>query len=217
MTDIEKMVEQLDGLIVEALEVSKNTGWTHRVPEATRGRVLANRLESAIERISVPGSVYMEQLNQHRQKPLHYKLEEMIGISMGLQSDLKAGWTQSFVELVHGSTYSDYLEMAEELLGKSYKDPAAVIIGTSLEVHIRALCIKHGVDTELPNGSPKKADTMNADLKKSAVYEALQQKQITAWMDLRNQAAHGNYEKYDEHQVRLFIDGVRAFMLKYPA
>ncbi|NBM14971.1 hypothetical protein GUY61_04645 [Streptomyces sp. GC420] len=82
---------------------------------------------------------------------------------------------------------------------------------------MRALCVKHGVDTELPNGSPKKADTMNADLKKAGVYDGLQQKQITAWMDLRNKAAHGNYTDYDAPQVRLFIDGVRGFMLKYPA
>ncbi|MFH9833379.1 hypothetical protein ACH4NC_18980 [Streptomyces sp. NPDC017201] len=58
---------------------------------------------------------------------------------------------------------------------------------------------------------------MNADLKKAGAYDGLQQKQITAWMDLRNKAAHGNYAGYDEQQVRLFIEGVRGFMLKYPA
>ncbi|KUO18441.1 hypothetical protein AQJ91_25560 [Streptomyces dysideae] len=89
--------------------------------------------------------------------------------------------------------------------------------GTTLEVHVRALCVKHSVDIALPNGSPKKADTMNADLKKAGVYDGLRQKQITAWMDLRNKAAHGDYAEYDKAQVRLFIDGVRDFMVKYPA
>ncbi|MFE6977890.1 hypothetical protein [Streptomyces sp. NPDC057682] len=55
---------------------------------------------------------------------------------------------------------------------------------------------------------------MNSDLKKAGVYDGLQQKQITAWTDLRNMAAHGNY---DDTQVRLFIDGVRAFLMKHPA
>ncbi|MBP5895222.1 hypothetical protein F3K32_35990 [Streptomyces sp. LBUM 1483] len=82
---------------------------------------------------------------------------------------------------------------------------------------MRSLCVKHGVDIEMPNGSPKKADTMNADLKKAGVYDGLQQKQITAWMDHRNKAAHGNYADYDQAQVRLFIEGVRAFMMKNPA
>ncbi len=58
---------------------------------------------------------------------------------------------------------------------------------------------------------------MNADLKKADVYDGLRQKQITAWMDLRNKAAHGDYQGYYEHQVRMFIDGVWDFMLKYSA
>ncbi|WP_234373997.1 hypothetical protein [Streptomyces scabiei] len=118
--------------------------------------------------------------------------------------------------MVHADTYSDYLEMADALLAKGYKDAAAVITGTSLEVHVRALCVKNGVTTAVA-GKPKKADTMNADLKKAGVYDGLQQKQITAWMDLRNKAAHGDYDDYDDTQVRLFIDGVQAFLMKYPA
>ncbi|QCW80676.1 hypothetical protein EQG64_22600 [Streptomyces sp. S6] len=84
-------------------------------------------------------------------------------------------------------------------------------------MHVRALCVKHGVDTLLPTGAPKKADSMNADLKKGGLYGTLQQKQLTAWMDLRNKAAHGEWKEYDIQQVRLLIDGARAFMLKYPA
>ncbi len=58
---------------------------------------------------------------------------------------------------------------------------------------------------------------MCADLRKEGVYGTLQQKQLMAWMDLRNKAAHGDWDEYDPQQVRLLIDGVRAFMLKYPA
>ncbi|MFI1414533.1 hypothetical protein ACH4Y0_32095 [Streptomyces sp. NPDC020707] len=119
------------------------------------------------------------------------------------------------VELVRADTYSDYLEMVDALLAKGYKDAAAVITGTSLEIHVRALCVKNSV-TSTVAGKPKKADTMNADLKKAGIYDGLQQKQITAWMDLRNKAAHGNYGDYDAAQVRLFIDGVQAFLMKYP-
>jgi len=40
-----------------------------------------------------------------------------------------------------------------------------------------------------------------------------QQKQITSWGDLRNKAAHGQYDKYDEKQVRmmlLFVEQIAA-------
>ncbi|MGW9188095.1 hypothetical protein [Streptomyces rubiginosohelvolus] len=117
---------------------------------------------------------------------------------------------------MHADTYSDYLEMAEALLAKGYKDAAAVIAETSLEVHIRALCIKNGMTTAVA-GKPKKATTMNADLRKAGVYDGLQEKEVTAWLGLRNSAAHGDCGDYDHGKVRRFLDGVHAFMKEHPA
>lgn len=101
------------------------------------------------------------------------------------------------------------------LLG--YKGAAAVIAGTALEVHVRALCARSGVDTELPSGAPMKADAMNTELRKAGTYNEAQRKLVSAWMGLRNSAAHGDYEDYDRQQVRLLIDGVQAFIIGYPA
>ncbi|GAA0473976.1 hypothetical protein GCM10010361_42910 [Streptomyces olivaceiscleroticus] len=128
-------------------------------------------------------------------------------VPLTLRENLKPGWTETVVELVHADTYGDLLEMTNRSLSKSYKDAAAVITGTALEVHVRALCAKNSVTTTVA-GKPKKADTMNADLKKAGVYDGLQQKEVTAWMGLRNSAAHGDYDDYDRAQVRCFLDGV---------
>ncbi|MEV8548140.1 hypothetical protein [Streptomyces sp. NPDC051572] len=210
------MVTQLDELLLGfdpwGRDHSDKRSWIEQQS------LTVHRLEAAIERIATPGSVYVKQLRKYLdESDVELKAPHVFAIASGLRQDMNEGWVRSTVELVHADMYSDYLEMADGLLAKGYKDPAAIVTGTSLEVHVRALCVKHSVDVAQPNGTPKKADTMNADLKKADAYDGLQQKQVTAWMDLRNQAAHGNYEKYDEHQVRLFIDGVRAFMIKYPA
>jgi len=37
---------------------------------------------------------------------------------------------------------------------------------------------------------------MNADLAKVKVYGILEQKNVTAWLDLRNRAAHGKYLEF---------------------
>ncbi len=58
---------------------------------------------------------------------------------------------------------------------------------------------------------------MNADLRKTDVYNDLQQKQVTYLTGLRNKAAHGDHEAYDARDVRSLIQSVRDFMLKYPA
>ncbi|MFF0760578.1 hypothetical protein ACFYWH_11105 [Streptomyces sp. NPDC003737] len=216
MANVDKIVDQLNFLIKASENYTKNDSWSLLGGAADDPIVLSNRLEAAIERATRPNSTYMKQLDVARRKTQPYRLREVRTVALGLRDDLIAGWVESVVELVHADTYRDYLEMAEGLLAKGYKDAAAVITGTTLEVHVRALCVKNGVATEVA-GKPKKADTMNADLKKAGEYDGLQQKKVTFWMDLRNKAAHGNYDQYDKGEVRQFIDGVQAFMMKYPA
>lgn len=220
MADIEKMVAQFDDLVSAARGFLDEPGNIdgddyHR----TRAQIMYNRLESAIERFALPGSSHIVQLRRARahEGALSWDLRELYAVAAGLCEDLKTGWATSVMELVHAGTHSDYLDMAEELLDKGYKDAAAVIAGSSLEVHARALCIKHNVDIELAPGKPKKADVLNADLKKAGVYGDLQQKQVTAWLGLRNKAAHGDYAAYDERYVRSLVQSVRDFMLRYPA
>jgi hypothetical protein len=123
----------------------------------------------------------------------------------------------SVVELAHADTYAGYLEMADGLAAQHYKDADAVIAGTSLEVHLKALAIKHGISLRLPGGGPKMASVLNDDLKRGGVYNALEHKQVTAWLAIRNAAAHGNYGDYDEAGVKALIEGVGNFATKYPA
>jgi len=45
----------------------------------------------------------------------------------------------------------------------------------------------------------------------------LEQKSVTAWLDLRNKAAHGHYDDYDHQQVAALIRDVREFLIRNPA
>ena len=109
-----------------------------------------------------------------------------------------------------------FIEMAKQLAKSGYKDAAAVICGSTLESHLRELCKKYGIATEV-GGRPKKADRMNAELAKATAYSALDQKIVTAWLGLRNEAAHGEYSVYDEKQVDDLISGAEHFIARTPA
>ncbi|MFE8950619.1 hypothetical protein [Streptomyces sp. NPDC007856] len=206
MADTDKMVAQLDELIA-----------LYGGTPADNRTLVVNRLEAAIDRIAEPGSTYIRQLDLLRRASTTVKGYRVWKIAEALRDDLKAGWAETVIEMAHADTHSDYLDMADTLLQSGYKDAAAVIAGTALEVHARMLCAKRGVNTMLPSGAPMKADAMNIELKREGVYNEAQRKQVSAWMGLRNSAAHGDYGDYDKQQVRLLIDGVRDFMLKYPA
>src|SRR6266498_1207110 len=214
MIAVEKAVVQLEQLLKDYSELAPKSRHDD-LSDLSEGQVLANRLLATIRRLTLPDSSYAKQVDGYERNPVAYT-KDLVGVATALRDDLKAGWLESVVELVHADTYSDFLEMAEELLSKGYKDAAAVIAGSSLEVHLKSLCVKHGVVTEV-NGKPKKADMMNADLAKAGAYGKLEQKQITAWLGLRNSAAHGEYDKYDPNAVDHLIRGIRDFMVKYAA
>ena len=42
----------------------------------------------------------------------------------------------------------------------------------------------------------------------------LDQKNVTAWLDLRNKAAHGNYGEYNQQQVEFMLHAVTEFMTR---
>lgn len=57
-----------------------------------------------------------------------------------------------------------------------------------------------------------KLDTMNAELAKQGVYNKLAQKQVTWLADIRNKAAHGEWDKFTKADVEDMLRGVRQFM-----
>ena len=133
-----------------------------------------------------------------------------------LRADYAAGYLRTLEELIHADLFGDFLDMAKHLVGNGYKDAAAVVGGSSLEAHLRQLASKAGVPTEDDDGRPLKTDRLNSSLA-NGTYGKGDQKSVTAWLDLRNDAAHGYYERYDDQQVRLMLDGVRDFLRRHPA
>lgn len=192
------------------------------LPKDTR-QALITRTIAAIHRITGNESTYAKEVTRllESMKSLHLHTTSIIGVAKALLEDLKSGYTHSLVEIVHSDIFADFLEMAQHLCDSGYKDAAAVIAGSTLESHIRELCLKTGiqVETTKTNGDvvPKKAESMNSDLAAAGAYTKLDQKSVTAWLDLRNKAAHGKYEEYKQEQVNIMVSGIRDFITRNPA
>ncbi len=197
----------------------RSDGWLY---DADAHGILA-RAESAIRKICSADSPYMDRMVKILTSLAaeHVQADRIVGIVRALKGDLEDGYLQTFPELVRGEMFENLNEMAKHLLREGYKDAAAVIAGSSLESHLRQLCIKHGVQINYTasDGSikPKKADQLNQALRRNGTYSLLDQKQITAWLDLRNSAAHGRYSDYDEDQVAKLIEWAGDFISKNPA
>lgn len=141
------------------------------------------------------------------------------GVLLAAKDEIEGGWCHTARGLISAEIFSDLLEMASHLVENGYKDAAAVMIGSVLEEHLRNLCMKHGIETNAPDNDvvrPKKASVLNTDLSKAGVYGKLDNKNITAWLDLRNKAAHGEYGTYSDNQVKLMLQSVTDFMARTP-
>lgn len=148
------------------------------------------------------------------------KMRNLVGVVEALKQDLEAGYMQTTEELIHGELFSDFLEMACHLLDEGYKDPAAVVGGASLEGHLRQLAKRLTIETTVSTASairPKKAESLNVEIAKTTAYSILDQKNVTAWLDLRNKAAHGHYTTYTAEQVAIMLAGIRDFITRNPA
>jgi hypothetical protein len=165
-------------------------------------------LGATIERLAPPGSKYRE--------PINFNLINKVGALRALRRDYDAGYLSTVQGLVRAEVFADFIDMADHLLEQGYKDPAAVLVGGVLEEHLRVLCANRAIPVVV-SGKPKKADSMNNDLAGVSAYNRLDQKNVTAWLDLRNKAAHGKYSEYTAEQVATMLLGVREFAARIAA
>ena len=131
--------------------------------------------------------------------------QELQAILAAAKEDYEGGYLFNLRGLVKAEVLSDATEQAEALLTAGYKDPACVVAGIALEVAIKEIATRNSV-------SVGKLDKMNADLCKVGIYNVAKQKQVTAWADLRNKAAHGDWASYNEADVRDMLAGVERFI-----
>jgi hypothetical protein len=221
MADVSRILSEIDYALdtwTSARDRSKYDDLSD-LKDGTIAEIVAT-LSSTIERLAPPSSAYakraQEVLGKYSPNLIHAAHAPLTGILRSLRQAYERGYWTSVQELVHANVFADFLEMAEHLLSQGYKDPSAVLVGGTLEEHLRQLCGKHGIAAATPSGEPRKASQLNDDLAKVA-YDKLQQKGVTYWLDLRNKAAHGKYSEYDEKDVRGMLQGVRDFIDRFRA
>ena len=96
-----------------------------------------------------------------------------LGILKAIRDEIAGDWLFTVTSLATAEVFANYMEMAEYLLEANWKDPAAVIAGSTLEQHLRQLCGNNRIPvTQEKDGRdvPLKADRLNSDLMTANVY-----------------------------------------------
>lgn len=144
---------------------------------------------------------------------------KLIGYIDGLHKDFEIGMFDSLPSLIVAEVSGDYMSQAERLLGEGIAGqfdhvPAAVLAGAVLEDSLRRLCQRQNppIPITKPNGDPKTLGTYIDDLKAAGLYNELKAKQLRAWADIRNAAAHGEFSKFNRADVETMLQGVQKFL-----
>jgi hypothetical protein len=119
----------------------------------------------------------------------------------------------------------DLMQQAEALLNENKAQPqnayshlpAAVLAGAVLEHFLRTLCQRQSppIPLNLENGNLKTLATLVNDLEKANLYNSVEKKQLKTWVDVRNHAAHGHFDKFEARQVAEMIEGIKAFIQRH--
>ena len=146
----------------------------------------------------------------------HFRhVSDVAGMLKAVDSDIESGMLSNFKNLAQAEVFADFLDMAEHLLNVGYKDASAVIIGAVLEDSLRKIAEASGISVTNQNGKAFTIDPLNIEVSKQGIYGPLVQKQVTSWANLRNDAAHGHFNKYDESQVKHMLLFVQKFCADY--
>ncbi|MCY3683334.1 MAG: hypothetical protein OXH16_18200 [Gemmatimonadetes bacterium] len=211
-------LEQVENLGKAVLATTKSSEYGGRYVDTGKANGFKAASLSFIERVYGKDHSYYDSFNTSVDGYYPSDIESGLEILNSIKQEIEGDWLFTVKGLVAAELFADFLEMADHLLTQEYKDPAAVIIGSVLEEHLRQLCNANSVSIEFENNQgiliPKKADRLNSDLAKENVYSKLDQKAVTMWLDLRNKAAHGKYDEYTSEQVTNMYSGITEFMAR---
>ena len=208
--------KRLDELLVKA-DAIKAARTGHRFRAATIYHVSPADVagwsvsaESLLFSVLGESSVHLRAVRDARDKFHIYEsqFDTLRSLIAAAREDYLGGYLFQARALVKAEVLDDALVQAESLLQSDFKDPACILIGVALEVTIKELARQGGI-------AEGKLDRMNVDLCKAGKYNLTKQKQITAWADLRNKAAHGEWNEYNKADVMEMFSGVQRFIGDY--
>ena len=147
-------------------------------------------------------------------------IQQFVGILAGLKDDYEKGFLNELQELLLADISADYIGQAEALLnegttGQYDHVPAAVLCGAVLEDRLRRWCDGQTppISTTRTDGSNKTLGPLLEELRKAKKFDKLVLRQLQGWADIRNHAAHGEFDKFSKHDVEQMLSGVQNFLV----
>jgi len=189
------------------------------------GKCIEWRTKAAtlLSRVVPTGHIHRKAAEALTELPVtHEQLQAGVSFLRGVKDDFEKGFFDDLASAIEAEVASNYMGQAEHLLaegqpGKFDHVPAAVLAGAVLEKALRTLSDQQEPPIPLKtlNGQFKTLNPLVDDLKKAGVFNEAKAKQLRAWADVRNLAAHGEFNQFKRSDVEGMISGINTFLADY--
>lgn len=212
--------EKFELLIKEGKQILADCGWDGReyhngYPDDISYRRFRTEAMNLVRRICGENSDHYQELKRlaegKHSAGNSYYFKDCFGVLEAAHRDFQGGYLFDLRSLVRAELLGDFIDQAEALLTEGYYVPAASLAGAVLEDTLRKLCNKN----KIPVPDKTKIDKLNADLARAEVYNKLVQKRITVLADIRNNADHGQFDKFSLEDVEDMVKWLRRFTADY--
>ena len=172
MVEQESLIKRIDDLLGEYDNMRSKSKYDDLSDLKGDGDIskFETRALATIESISAPNSAYAKQASYKDANSGYLQvasIPNLVGILQALKADITDGYLWKMNELIHADIFADFIEMARYLLEEKYKDAAAVLVGGTLEEHLRKLCVKNSIPIHIVKNDKnvyKKAGQMKGKL-----------------------------------------------------
>ena len=171
-------------------------------------------LESAFGR----DSALVAQVDKSLQGSLDvfYTCQCIYGAAQAGLSDWRAGFPFRLEDKALDECEGELLEQAEALLGLGYARSAAVLVGATLEAHVRRLAERHGVEIVKNDGGHRSVENIRNDLQSKGAIGKTVNKHLGVVFGLRNDAAHGGDFNHSVQVVESTMRDVVSLIARLP-
>jgi len=182
---------------------------------------LMARVERIVRQVTGPDSDYVNALSAMTSwsNSLSERAKHAIGLLRIVRDEVDLGILEEMIVSARRRVFSDFVEMASYFVGEDWPVPAVVILGATLESHLRQLCVKNEVPIEKVRkdgrSEPLTATPLNQSLYSRGILPLGEFKMADTFITLRNSAAHGHADKVTLEGAEMFLNWLPGFMERY--
>jgi hypothetical protein len=192
-----KEADQLENLAVKPATLQREEAFARRYRRWQKSTI------EIMEYASLPQHASEARKILHEKHWSDYsKVTDVAGLIESARDLVANGFVGQMKFLLHAEVFATMIEQAKALLDAGHLIPSAVLGRIVMENWLKDQAERAGI--EVPESA--KASGINDSLKKAEVFSVPKWRQVQAYLDVGNAAAHGQAESFSREDVARLLD-----------